>query len=196
MSIAKKLNRIPVEDYLAGELISPVKHEFLDGAVYAMSGARILHNDIVTNTLVAVYNRLEDGPCKPYNSDTKVRVRFQSRIRFYYPDTFVCCRTNPPTDSFQDHPKVIFEVLSQRARRIDEGEKKDEYLTIPSLDVYVLVEQATATVVAFRRTESGFTQEVYEGLDAVLPLPEIGIELPLAAIYRGVEFIPETDDED
>jgi Uma2 family endonuclease len=117
------------------------------------------------------------------------------QIRFYYPDASVVCRPNPPTDSFQDEPAVLFEVLSRRTRRIDEGEKKDAYLAIPSLSVYVLIEQETAAVVAFRRTEKGFVREVHEGRDAVLPLGEIGIDLPLAEIYETVEFAPEPEED-
>jgi len=91
---------------------------------------------------------------------------------------------------------VLVEVLSRRTRRIDEGEKRDAYLTIPSLAVYLLIEQDAAAAVALRRTEGGFVREVHEGLDAVLPLGEIGIELPLAEIYEAVEFTPEPGDEE
>src|SRR5438105_10241135 len=142
MSTAKKLNLVSVEDYLAGELISPVKHEYLGGVVYAMAGARNMHNVIASNTLVAVGSRLRGRPCRPYNSDTKIRVRLPSHVRFYYADASVICRPNPQTDAFQDEPSVLFEVLSRGTRRIDEGEKKDAYLTIPSLGVYVLIEQS------------------------------------------------------
>src|SRR5262249_40048014 len=173
-SAAKKLNLISVDDYLAGELISPVKHEYLGGVVYAMAGARNAHNIIATNTLGALHARLRGRPCRPFHSDTKIRVRLPTQVRFYYPDVSVLCRPHPQSDSFQDDPAVLFEVLSRRTRRLDEGEKKDAYLTIPSLGVYVLVEQDAAAVVAFRRTESGFVREVHEGLDAVLPLGEIG----------------------
>jgi len=196
MSTAKKLNLVSVEDYLASELISPIKHEYLGGVVYAMAGARNAHNIIATNTVGVLHARLRGRPCRPFNSDTKLRVRLPAQVRFYYPDVSVVCRPNPQTDSFQDDPAVLFEVLSRRTRRIDEGEKKDAYLTIPSLDVYVLIEQATAAVVVFRRTEGGFAREIYEGLDAVLPLGEIGIDLPLAEIYETVEFTPEPEEDE
>jgi Uma2 family endonuclease len=195
MSAARKLNLVSVEDYLAGEMILPVKHEYIGGVVYAMAGARNAHNVIASNTLVAVGSRLRGRSCRPFNSDTKIRVRLPTHVRFYYPDASVICRPNPQTDSFQDEPAVLFEVLSRRTRRIDEGEKKDAFLTIPSLDVYVLIEQEMAAVVAFRRTENGFVREVYQGLDAVLPLREIGVDLPLAEIYESVEFTPEPEDE-
>jgi Uma2 family endonuclease len=91
---------------------------------------------------------------------------------------------------------VLVEVLSRRTRRIDEGEKRDAYLNIPSLSVYLLIEQDTAAVVAFRRTEGGFIREVYEGLDTFLPLGEIGIDLRLAEIYEAVEFAPEPEEDE
>lgn len=73
-------------------------------------------------------------------------------------------------------------------RRLDEGEKKDGYLALPSLKVYVLVEQDTDLVVVYRRTPDGFARETYEGRESTIPLPEINAELPLAAIYERVEF--------
>jgi Uma2 family endonuclease len=193
MSSAARRNLISVEDYLAGELTSPLKHEYLGGIVYAMAGARNAHNVLATHTLGAVFARLRGKRCRVFNSDTKIRVRLPTHERYYYPDSSVVCRPNPPTDSFQDEPVVIFEVLARRTRRIDEGEKKDAYLTLPSLAVYVLIEQEMPAVVAFRRTQEGFVREVHEGLEAVLPLPEIDIELPLAEIYEALELTPEED---
>ena len=195
MSAALKWNLISIDDYLAGELSSPIKHEYLGGVVYAMAGARNLHNTIKDNTQVSLAIRLRGQRCRAHGSDTKVRVYMPSQIRFYYPDVQVTCDPNPPDDSFQDKPVVIFEVLSRSTRRIDEGEKKDAYLTIPSLRVYVLVEQDSPAVIVFRRTPSGFIREIHEGLDAVLPLSEIDAELPLAEIYEGVQFSPEREEE-
>ena len=196
MSKAKPLELVSVEDYLAGELISPTKHEYLGGFVYAMAGARNAHSLIATNIIGALHARLRGRPCRSFNSGTKIRIRLPTHVRFYYPDVSVICRPNPQTDSFQDEPAVLVEVLSRRTRRIDEGEKKDAYLTIPSLSVYVLVESENAAAVAYRRTAAGFVREVYQGLQAVLPLAGLGVDLPLAECYEGVEFIPEpTEDE-
>ncbi len=196
MTAAEKLNLISVEDYLAGELASPIKHEYLGGVVYAMAGARNVHNTVATNITIAIGSRLRGRKCRPFNSDTKIRVHLPTHWRFYYPDASVVCQPNPPDDSFQDEPAVIVEVLSRSTRRTDEGEKKDAYLTIPSLAVYLLVEQDSAAVVAFRRTQNGFVREVYEGHTATIPLAEIEAELPLAEIYEGVEFSPEVIDDE
>ncbi len=157
---------------------------------------RNVHNRIASNVLGNLYGRLVGRPCQPFNSDTKIRIRMVTQTRFYYPDVSVVCRPNPPHDSYQDEPAAIAEVLSRRTRRIDEGEKKDAYLTIPSLNVYMLIEQDAPQVTVFRRTEAGFLREVYEGLDAVIPLPEIDAVLPLVEIYSGVAFVPEPSDDE
>jgi Uma2 family endonuclease len=195
MSIAEKLPLVSAEDYLAGEEISPVKHEYLGGVVHAMSGAQNTHNVIAGNIFGSLWNRLRSNRCKPFNSDTKIRIRLPTQVRFYYPDVSISCQPNPGKESFQDHPIAIFEVLSRGTRRIDDGEKKDAYLTIPSLCVYALVEQDTPAVVLFRRTPQGFVREVYADLSSSIPLPEIKIELPLAEVYEGVQFIPEPDED-
>ena len=196
MTAALKWNLVSVEDYLAGEMVSSVKHEYLGGVVYAMAGARNVHNLISSNTLISLGARLRGKPCRAFNSDTKIRTQLSTQTRFYYPDTFVVCVPNSQKESFQDQPVVIFEVLSKKTRRIDEGEKKDAYLTIPSLRVYALVEQETAAMVVYRRAHKDWVREVYEGLDAVLPLDEIEIAVPLAEVYDGVEFSSEPGDDD
>ena len=196
MSAAKKLKLVSVEDYLAGKLASPVKHEYVGGLVYTLADARNLHNLITGNVLGSLHARLRGRRCRPFNSDTKVRIRLPTQVRFYYPDVSVICRPNPQSDSFQDEPAALVEVMSRRTRRVDEGEKKDAYLTIPSLSVYVLFEQETAVAIVFRRTEQGFVREVYEGLDAIIPLNEIETALPLAEVYDGVEFRPEPEEGD
>lgn len=172
--------------YLAEEVRSPARREYVGGAAYAMAGASNAHNQIATNVLVALGGRLRGKPCRAFNSDTKVRIRQVSAVRFYYPDAMVTCRPNPPTDTFQDEPAVVVEVLSPETRRIDEIEKCDAYTAIPSLSVYLLVEQDVARVVALRRTAQGFVREVYDGRSTSVALPVIGCELPLAEAYDGV----------
>ncbi len=120
--------------------MSNIKHEYLGGYVYAMAESRNSHNLIGTNVIGTLYLRLKGKKCRSFNSDTKIRVRLPSHVRFYYPDASIICRPNSPDDSFQDEPSVLFEVLSAKTRRLDQGEKKDAYLTIPSLCFYVLVE--------------------------------------------------------
>jgi Uma2 family endonuclease len=194
MSAAVRLHRISVEDYLAGELNSRVKHEYLGGFVYAMAGATNAHNLIASNTAGELHNRLRSTSCRAYNSDTKIRIKLPTHFDFYYPDASVICESNPPKDSFQDRPVLIVEVLSRKTRRIDQGEKKDAYLTIPTLHLYLLIEQDFPGVTVYRRTEQGFVQETYADLQEAIPLPELNAELPLADIYEEVKFVPETEE--
>ncbi len=195
MTAAEKLNLVSVEDYLAAELSSQVKHEYLGGMVYAMAGANNAHNIIASNILGVLHPKLRGTRCRVFNPDTKIRIHLPTHWRFYYPDASVICRPNPQSDSFQDEPAVVFEVMSKATRRLDMGEKKDAYLTIPSLSAYVLLEQDTPAAIVHRRTEQGFAREVYEGLEAAILLPDINVELALAEIYEGVEFVPEAEEE-
>lgn len=195
MSAVRKLDLISVDEYLASELRSERKREYLGGVIHAMAGATNNHNTISGNVQAHLHAKLRGKKCRPFNSDTKVRVRLSSHTRFYYPDASVACHPNPPHESFQDAPVVIAEVLSRSTRRTDTGEKKDAYLTISTLSVYLLVEQDEPAVIVFRRTHDGFVRELYEGLDAVIPLPEIETELALSDIYEDVTFVPERDDE-
>jgi Uma2 family endonuclease len=196
MSTAPERPPVTVEDYLRGELNSQVKHEYLGGFVYAMAGARNAHNQIASNVLSARGARLRSKPCQPFNSDTKVRVKLPTHVRFYYPDVSVVCDRNPPTDTFQDRPVVIVEVLSCSTRRDDQTEKKEAYLTIPTLQAYILIEQEQSVVSVYRRTEQGFLQESYRDLSSIVPLSEVAAELPLAEIYERVEFAPEPAEEE
>ncbi len=190
MSVLPIPRPISIADFLEGELVSPIKHEYLGGVVYAMAGARIRHNVVATNVLVAMGLRLRGTPCRPFNSDTKVRVQSATHTRFYYPDASVVCESNDERDSYQDRPVVVVEVLSDASRRIDEGEKKDAYLSLASLQAYVLIEQDRPLACVYRRVEQGFEREWHAGLEAVIPLGEVGTDLPLAEIYEGVAFQP------
>lgn len=189
MAALKQPGSISIAEYLAGEELSGVKHEYLGGTVHAMAGASNQHNSISTNALGSLGAQLRGKSCRPFNSDTKVRIEYPDHTRFYYPDALVVCHPNPPTDHFQDRPVVVIEVLSEPTRRADLGEKRDAYLTIPSLKVLVLAESETPSVIVYRRKpEGGFAAEAHSGLDAVIPLPEIEASLPLAELYEQVEF--------
>ena len=192
MSAAEKWHFVTVEDYLAEEEVSPVKREYRDGIVYDMAGARNVHNDISVRALGQLYLQLRGKPCQPCNSDTKVRIRLTSGTRFYYPDAFVVCNPNPANDTYHDAPVVVLEVTSPSTRRIDLGEKKDAYLAIPTLMAYLVAESTEPVVQVFRRSPNGdFHREMAIGLEAIIPLPEIGVTLALADLYEGIDFEAE-----
>jgi Uma2 family endonuclease len=189
MTALKQPDFITIEDYLAGEEISGVKHEYMGGTVHAMAGATNQHNTIALNTLGSLLVQLRGKSCQPFNSDTKIRLAFSDHTRFYYPDAMVVCEPNSASDHFQDRPVVVIEVLSDSTRRADLVEKRDAYLTIPSLKVLIFVETETPAVTIHRaKPEGGFAIERFAGLEDTVPLPEIESSLPLAEIYERVAF--------
>lgn len=195
MTAARKLELVSPEEYLARELDGEERHEYVAGVIHAMAGARNRHNAIAMNVQGTLFTLLRGKPCRPCNSDTKIRIRRPSGWRFYYPDATVVCKPNPPEDTFQDEPVLVVEVLSESTWRTDVGEKKDAYLTIPSLNVLMLVEQDWPGVVVYRRVDNDFAREVYEGMEAIVALPEIDGELSLRELYEGIGFPPDTTDE-
>ena len=174
------------EDYLAFEERSEVRHEFLNGVIYAMAGARNRHSRIVLNIGSLLHAQLRGKQCSAFVADTRVRIRAGDDRRFYYPDAGVTCRPNPLDDVFEDEPAVVFEVLSESTRRADTGEKRDGYFKIESLQRYVLVEPEMAALTIYQRTPDGWRGEVIDDIAGVLRLPEIECELPLSEIYAGV----------
>ena len=191
-AVRQPTSLLSIEDYLAGEEQSGVKHEYLGGVVHAMAGASNRHNTIASNFLGVLIARFRGKSCQPFNSDTKVRITFPDHTRFYYPDAMVVCHLNPDTDHFQAQPVLIVEVLSDSTRRADLTEKRDAYLTISSLKVLIFVEPDEALVLLYRRStpQGGFAVEEYVGTDAVIPLPEMEMEIPLTELYErvGLDF--------
>jgi Uma2 family endonuclease len=186
MSIA--LPRTPLvspQDYLAGEDTSGCKHEYLNGMVYAMAGATQRHNDIAGNIFGTLHNRLRTRPCRPYGSDMLVQVKAGSDLRYYYPDVSIICRPAGPEARVQTEPSVIFEVLSESTARIDTGEKRMAYLTIPSLEAYVIVDSNQRTVTVWRRENGSWQPEVLAQSEAALAFPTSGCSLTIGEIYEG-----------
>lgn len=189
MRVSQKPGLIDIEDYLAGEVDSGVRHEYLGGQVHAMSGGSNRHNIIATNCLGQLYAQLRGKPCQPFNSDTKVRIRFPDHTRFYYPDAMVVCQANPEIDQFQDQPVVAIEVLSESTRRTDLSEKRDAYFTIPTLMVLIFLESDKQEAVVYRRQADGsFAPELHTAVGEMILLPEIEAALSFQEVYERVAF--------
>ena len=190
MTALEQWELISEEDYLKGEVQSEIRHEYLNGTVHAMAGARVRHNRIVRNILSLIHARLKGKPCEPFSSDMKVRVQQRNDKRYYYPDVMVVCDSNPDNDTFQDKPVVLFEVISESTRRTDLGEKREAYLQIDSLETYVVVEQNTPTLIVYQKNSQGkFDRKIVSGLDETLSLSGIDTALSMAEIYEDVENI-------
>ena len=176
---------VSVVEYLHDEELSDVKHEYLNGVVYAMAGGTIRHSAIGLNITSSLKSRLRGKDCRPHASDTAVNLSRNNDERYYYPDASVTCGPFDPSARVLENPVVIFEVLSPSTARIDQTEKKDAYLACESIQHYVIVEPEHVEVTIHTREADGWKLTIYNELTDVLPLTAIEVALPLAEIYES-----------
>jgi len=181
MGEAAKHSWISVADYLEGEKIAEVRHEYVDGQVFAMVGTTKAHNTIPLNMAILLRNQLARKPCRVYMENVKVHIETESEERFYYPDVHVECRPFTDHSYYSECPKLIIEVLSGSTERDDRSDKFYAYRRLASLEEYVLVAQDTQRVEVYRRSD-GWNATVYGPEDSVR-LESVGADLAVAAIY-------------
>lgn len=180
-----------VEQYLEFECISEIKHEYLDGHIYAMSGASRKHNLITMNVAASFHAQLRKGSCEVYPADMRVKAG----AIYAYPDVSVVCGTPQFTGDTPDtltNPTLIVEVLSPSTEKFDRGKKFHYYRALDSLQEYVLIAQDDYHVERYRRHADGewlFSDAI--GTDAALELASIGCTLSLADVYEKVTFESE-----
>jgi len=175
-------SHIGVEDYLHGEQVSDVRHEYVDGQVFAMVGASDRHGIIAVNLGGLLSQRLPDR-CQVFISDMKVRIRAAEQEIFYYPDVLVSCDAADRETYYRTRPCLVAEVLSPATERVDRFEKLFSYRTLESLEEYLLVTQDYRQVEVFRRA-GGWRPEVY--VEGEIPLTSVGLTLGFDELYRRV----------
>ncbi|MBW4609954.1 MAG: Uma2 family endonuclease [Hassallia sp. WJT32-NPBG1] len=154
MVINKREYYISPEEYLEGEKVSQVKHEYIDGEVYAMAGASDAHVTISMNLSMLLRNHLRGSGCRVYMADMKAQI--QAINRYYYPDVMVTYDTQDREfEYFKSSPCLIVEVLSGSTEGFDRGKKFTDYRHLKSLQEYVLISQDTMSVECFRGNEQG-----------------------------------------
>ncbi len=178
---------VSLEDYLAGECATDVRHEYIAGQVYAMVGASRSHALIVTALALAIGPYARKNGCQLFIADMKVRLSIAGDDIFYYPDLMLSCDPEDREDFFITRPCLIVEVLSKSTERIDRREKLLAYQTLGSLQEYVLTTQDHATIEIFRRTNN-WQREQITGDN--LHLDSIDTDIPLAMIYQDVGLAP------
>ncbi len=190
MALPESPQKMTEAEYLAFEHKSDVKYEYVDGEIFAMSGASEIHNLIAAGITAALLPRLRGKGCVTYPSDMKVRNPVTRT--YMYPDVTVVCGDRQFDDEDRHvllNPTVIFEVLSPSTESYDRGAKFRNYRRIPSLQVYVLVTQDQPVIECFtRQNENEWLLSVAEGSVSMMELPFIGVALPLAEVYQQVEF--------
>ena len=178
------LHSLSSTDYLAGERIAEIRHEYVDGHVYGMAAGTKAHNQIAGNVYGLLRVHLRGTPCRVFIGDVKVHVTWDWRERFYYPDVVVGCDAANSNPYVVEQPKLIVEVLSDSTERNDRSDKFYGYRRLASLEEYVLIAQDVRRVEVYRR-ESGWDLEVYKTAEG-FNLHCVGLSLTLADIYEGV----------
>ena len=182
MSVSVRHHRHSYQDYLAVEEISTVRHEYLDGEIYAMAGGSVLHAALAAATLAALHRQL-DGRCRVYSSDLRIRVRATGLAS--YPDVTVVCgpaETDPESAETVVNPTLVVEVLSPGTMDYDLGEKFDHYRRIPSLTAVLYVSQDRRQLEIRQRTDDEWkTTQANAGQN--LSIASIGCRLDVDALY-------------
>ncbi len=185
--------RFTPEEYFAWEEQQQVRHEYIDGEVYAMTGGTINHSDVAGNFLILLKTHLRGSGCKALNSDARVNIVKSSH--YVYPDLSVTCdERDKATAQYITYPCLIVEVLSSSTEAYDRGDKFKLYRRNPSLQEYVLVNAETMAIELFRKVDDNWSIIDYEPGD-VVELTSIKLTFPIEQVYEDIIFSTEKSAE-
>ncbi len=177
--------KLSAKDYLEGEKHTPIKHEFVNGDVYAMGGASDRHGLISINLASILSLNLPDS-CEVFVADMKLCYEKNNEQCFYYPDILVSCDESDNAPYFREKPILIVEVLSDSTERLDRTEKRERYQKIPELQEYALIAQNTPKIEIFRRSQ-GWRCEEYS-IEHSFRLESVDMTFKVSDIYRRVKI--------
>ncbi|MEK7830566.1 MAG: Uma2 family endonuclease [Acidobacteriota bacterium] len=186
-----------VEEYLAYEMTNPVRHEYVDGQLFAMAGESKNHNRLASNVLSRLIFDLAGSKCEAFFENVKVKV---SPTRYYYPDVVISC-SEPEEDEDAyviENAVLIVEVLSPSTQRNDRVEKMNAYQKLVGLREYVIISQESVRLEIYRHEQADevWQCEVFEDLESEVTFQSVGLSLKLADIYHRVRFIAENEEEE
>jgi Uma2 family endonuclease len=177
---------ITPEDYLAAEEISPIRHEYQDGEVFAMTSGTQNHSIVIGNLFAALKNHLRGSGCRTFAEGMKTYAHESNA--YYYPDLVVTCddRDRNPKSNFLKHPCLIIEVLSPSTARFDRTEKFADYRTISSLSEYVLVSSDRQQLEHFQRDDRGNWERIPSA--ETLQLASVQTTIAIGEIYDDTDI--------
>lgn len=185
VSSEAKAERMTYAEYCALERAGRVKHEYLRGEVFAMTGGTLEHARLAARTSYLLSRELENRPCQVFSSDARIRV--EATDLDTYPDVSVACGEPQTVESDACallNPIMIVEVLSDSTEAYDRGQKASHYRRIPSLQAYVLVSQHEPKLELQVREADGRWTLLEAGIGERLAIEPLGIELDVDEIYR------------
>lgn len=180
------------QEYLDLEDQQDIRYEYHDGAIVRMAGGSSRHNEISGNVYTLLRRTARERGCKAFIADVKL-FRLD-KVRYLYPDIMVTC--NPldiQSNGGMRNPLLVMEVLSDRTREADRSFKLREYLKLPTLRHYLLIEQSHCEVLHFHRTgaDTSWQVSIYEEMSEEVRIPELDLRFTIADVYEGIVFGPE-----
>ena len=190
IAIPQQPPKMSVQEYLTWEPQQDIRYEYVNGKIFAMTGGTIPHNDIALNLYTALRPHLRAKGCRVNVSDVKVQVTPQSP--YYYPDLIVSC---DPQDlkahKFIQYPRIIVEVLSPGTSARDRGEKLSDYLKMPTLQEYIMIDSEKISVERYSRGEGRMWLYYPYIAGDIITLSSIEFECPIELLYENVVFATE-----
>jgi Uma2 family endonuclease len=191
IAIPQQPAKMTIQEYLPWELNQDIRYEYINGEVFAMTGGTIPHNDITLNLYTFLHPHLRPRACRINVSDVKVQI--SPNGPYFYPDLIVSCH---PEDinarKFIQNPKLIIEVLSPGTSGRDRGEKFRYYLTMPTLQEYILIDSEKISVERYCRGEGRMWLYYPYSSGDIVTLSSIEFEFPIEMLYDGVGLETET----
>lgn len=193
MGAAQQSLKFSLDDYMRWEAEQSERHEYINGEVFAMTGARDTHNTIALNIASALRSALRGSPCRAFIADMKLRVDAVDAV--FYPDVLVTCDARDKTqdaDTAKRHPALIVEVLSDSTSAYDRGLKFEHYRNIDTLREYLLVEQDRRHADLFRREEDAAGKPRWvlyaSGAADDVVLESVGVRFSMDTLFEDVVF--------
>lgn len=185
--VASQQPDLTPDQYLQMEETGNIKHEYIDGQIYAMAGATDTHVTIAGNLFALLRNHVRGSSCRVYISDMKARI--ERLNRFYYPDIIVSCdERDRQTSTYKSFPSLIIEVLSDSTEAFDRGDKFADYQQTESLREYILISTKQQRVDCLRRNEQQlWVFQSYDRREHIsFRLDSINFEIKLELLYEDV----------
>jgi Uma2 family endonuclease len=188
MSAVNPVSLISVEEYLEGEKSSPIRHEYIDGRVFAMSGVSLRHNLLTNKLSRRLFEKLDGTNCATFTTEVKVAA---NPTIYYYSDIAVTCSPIRQDEYICPDPILLIEIISPSTEQIDRREKARSYKEIESLREYVIVEQVRQAVELHRRSNTGEWEILQFSQGDQIYLVSIDLTLSLEDLYSGIQFTVE-----
>lgn len=181
---------ISPEEYLQQEETATERHEYFNGEIFMMAGGTHNHEVINVNMIAALHQHARRKGCTAYGSNMKILVKANGL--FTYPDAMLICgkiEFVPERKDIVTNPALIVEVLSESTQSYDRGDKFALYRGLPAFTHYLLIHQDRPLIEYHQKTNQGWLLTEVEGLEAMLTLDGLDLQLPLNELYVGVDWL-------